>query len=289
MFGYIYKTSCKVNDLIYIGKKESSTFIPSYRGSGLNLKKAMKEFGEENFETTVIKWCNTLSELNKCEKYFIEIYKNDPNYHCCNISSGGDGGNTYAFKTPEELDEIKEKISKANRGSNNGNKGQYVGCKNSMFGKHHSLESRFKKSTTIKNNTSKKTTKGYKASDELKQKLKQTAKNIMSLWTITIGNNSIKIYAKRRSVLKKVIPDIYKQLSKIHWLYLKDVGNITIQSVKIEQIRIFLDQLTLDQKNDLQKYRLTNERLKIFQTKNLKGVSTIESPSYEKHVGPGSK
>ena len=36
-----------------------------------------------------------------------------------NLTEGGDGGNTYMFKSEKEMDEIKHKISIANSGKNN--------------------------------------------------------------------------------------------------------------------------------------------------------------------------
>lgn len=55
MFGYIYKTTNKVDGKIYIGQKKSDRFLENtYHGSGLYLLRAMKKYGKENFETCLI-------------------------------------------------------------------------------------------------------------------------------------------------------------------------------------------------------------------------------------------
>lgn len=95
MYGYIYKTTNLINNKIYIGKHKSSKFNPKYKGSGKLLKKAIKKYGYNNFETILICECENLKELNEKEKYYIEkldsLYINNRGY---NITLGGDGGAT---------------------------------------------------------------------------------------------------------------------------------------------------------------------------------------------------
>ena len=43
-FGYIYIMINKLNGKIYIGKREKSKFDPSYWGSGVRLKNAVKKY-----------------------------------------------------------------------------------------------------------------------------------------------------------------------------------------------------------------------------------------------------
>ena len=63
---------------------------------------------------------HTLQELNQKEIYWIDKYNSYNREYGYNLTKGGDGGNTYLCKTPEELQEIKDKISKSNSGKNNG-------------------------------------------------------------------------------------------------------------------------------------------------------------------------
>ena len=67
MFGYIYKTTNCINQKIYIGKKESSEYIPTYYGSGYLLKKAINKYGKENFTVEILDTANSLEELNEKE------------------------------------------------------------------------------------------------------------------------------------------------------------------------------------------------------------------------------
>ena len=108
-FGYIYETTNIANGRKYIGKKKSPVFDESYLGSGILLQKAIEKYGREKFKTTILKWCETREELNESERLFIEknnAYKSNDFY---NIAAGGEGGNTYAGKTYEEMLLIKKK------------------------------------------------------------------------------------------------------------------------------------------------------------------------------------
>ena len=103
----IYKTTNKINNKFYIGKDKCNN--PKYIGSGINLKKAIKKYGKCNFEKEILEYCNSLSELNEREIYWIKEL--DAIRHGYNLTEGGDGGNTLNEKTSEELNEIKKKHS----------------------------------------------------------------------------------------------------------------------------------------------------------------------------------
>ena len=53
------------------------------------------------------------------------------------MTPGGEGGNTYAKRSPEQMAITKAKIAKKAH-EHNSNHGQYVGELNAMYGKHHS-------------------------------------------------------------------------------------------------------------------------------------------------------
>ena len=110
MYGYIYKTTCVVNNKIYIGQKTSSTFlVESYLGSGTLLKKAVKKYGKENFYVELISECNSAQELNETEVYWIAQLNSIDKSIGYNIAVGGQGG------SKPLSDETKNKISKANK------------------------------------------------------------------------------------------------------------------------------------------------------------------------------
>ena len=54
MYGYIYKTTNLLNNLIYIGQKHADHFIPTYLGSGKLIKRAIKKDGAANFKVELL-------------------------------------------------------------------------------------------------------------------------------------------------------------------------------------------------------------------------------------------
>ena len=125
---YIYKITNKLNNKIYIGQvynktiydrferhiKEASPYSKSYLG------RAISKYGKENFICELLDTASSLQELNQKEIYWITYYNSTNKNIGYNLTPGGDGGNTYLCKTIKEIQKIKEKISKANKGINNG-------------------------------------------------------------------------------------------------------------------------------------------------------------------------
>ena len=68
MIGYIYKTTNKINQKIYIGKHQSSEYDNRYFGSGKILRRAIEKYGIENFANEMIDTADTDEELNQKEK-----------------------------------------------------------------------------------------------------------------------------------------------------------------------------------------------------------------------------
>ena len=70
MYGYIYKTTCLINYLIYIGQKKSSKFLcERYLGSGKKLRAAINFYGKENFKVELIDTAESKEELDSKEIY----------------------------------------------------------------------------------------------------------------------------------------------------------------------------------------------------------------------------
>lgn len=68
--GYIYKTTDLKNGKIYIGLHRHPEFDPTYNGSGTIIKSIRKE-RPEDLRTEVLEWCDTLTELNRRERFWI--------------------------------------------------------------------------------------------------------------------------------------------------------------------------------------------------------------------------
>lgn len=124
MYGYIYKTTNKINGKIYIGQHRCDHFDESYIGSGSRLLKAVKKYGRCCFETVMLCECVSWEEMNAKEVEHISEYNSRNPKVGYNILSGGSG-----------LDELtRMKISSAQKKSPN----------RAMLGRHHSEETRLK-------------------------------------------------------------------------------------------------------------------------------------------------
>jgi group I intron endonuclease len=119
----IYKTTNLINNKIYIGQHNSSA--DNYIGSGLNLNKAIKKYGKENFQREILEHV-TSANVNEREIFWIaELSATDRNIGY-NISSGGTGGKIYQgenpFKNKKHSIETKEKWSLKRKGYQRPNK-----------------------------------------------------------------------------------------------------------------------------------------------------------------------
>lgn len=86
---YIYKVTNKLNNKSYIGRHSSNNLNNSYLGSGTSIKKAIKQFGKDNFFKEVIYIAKNQKELDEKEIYYINYYKTYENGY--NITKGGKG------------------------------------------------------------------------------------------------------------------------------------------------------------------------------------------------------
>lgn len=162
-YNYIYKITNLINDKIYIGKHSTDNLDDGYMGSGRIINSAIHKYGLENFTKEYLAFCDTEEKLNWFEKFYIKKYHSHINEGNYNLTDGGDGGNTYKYKSIDELNEIKKKISKSKEGERNPMYGKHFseeskqkiseslrGKMNPMYGKHHSAETRRKMSESKK-------------------------------------------------------------------------------------------------------------------------------------------
>lgn len=185
----IYKITNLLNNKIYIGKDTTSD--PNYHGSGLLIKRALKKYGLENFTKEIIDETYDYGELSKKEIYWIDKYNSTDRNVGYNISSGGDGGDT--FSNHPELNLIKEKISK-----NSPKKGKTY---EEAFG--------LKKSIEYKNKLKHKIHKSIlspesKFKNELKwQKYNETFRKRCDFIKQEIDNGNINNYIDELEIIKK--------------------------------------------------------------------------------------
>lgn len=110
MYGFVYITTNSINGKKYIGQKryDKANKWKSYLGSGIHLKRAINKYGSENFSKEIIEDCETKECLDKREKYWIEYYNAVKSDEFYNIASGGEGGDTRAGYSVEQLRQSEE-------------------------------------------------------------------------------------------------------------------------------------------------------------------------------------
>ena len=119
MYSYeVYKVTNKINNKVYIGitnKGAGARFkqhlFDAEHGSQYRFHRAIRKYGKENFEVSIIAFCDNADELKENEIKFISEYESmnpDKGY---NMTEGGDGtfGRVCTLET-------RLKISEANKG-----------------------------------------------------------------------------------------------------------------------------------------------------------------------------
>lgn len=95
----IYKVVNLINGKIYIGKtndfeKRKREHIVYDIDDNSYFHKALKKYGESNFEWSIIDYADTLEDINNLEKYYIRKYNTfKPKGY--NMTKGGDGGSMW--------------------------------------------------------------------------------------------------------------------------------------------------------------------------------------------------
>ena len=156
---YIYEIKCLINNKSYVGKSKKNIEQRFQRHikdaifhhSPLILHRAMRKYGEENFEIRLLETVTGEdSFLAERERYWIKELDTFNNGY--NMTEGGEGGNTYSKKSEEELNEIRQKISNKLIGDNNGMRkiGGLVGERNGMYGKTLTEEHKRKMSLSLR-------------------------------------------------------------------------------------------------------------------------------------------
>lgn len=139
--GYIYLTTCLVNNKIYIGKHELNG-QKSYIGSGTLFKRAVKKYGKENFKRKILKLCYSLHELRVWEHVYIVKHKSYIRSIGYNIAKGDVNTSEYnPAKAPEVREKIRAKIKE---------RGGLRGANNPMYRRKWSDNSRIQLSNSLK-------------------------------------------------------------------------------------------------------------------------------------------
>lgn len=90
-YNYFYKITNLVNGKYYYGIHSTDNLDDGYMGSGIILRKEMRNYGKENFKKDIVRFFDTREDLVKYESEFVnEDLIRDKN--CYNRSVGGTGG-----------------------------------------------------------------------------------------------------------------------------------------------------------------------------------------------------
>lgn len=157
--GFIYKITNKVNGKIYVGKthttieKRWKSHVWTSKRATTNsiLHHAIRKYGEECFELTLLDEAVAKESLNEKECFWIAQLNARDTSIGYNIARGGDGGvGGPMFKGHKHAKETRRQMSNSRRGINNSNFGNHrimpedekakhgvPGERNGMFGKHH--------------------------------------------------------------------------------------------------------------------------------------------------------
>ena len=95
----IYKTTCKVNNKIYVGQHKTNDINDSYIGSGSLIREDISKFGKHMFSREILFECKNSIELDEKEKEIVDedFIKRDDTY---NVQIGGCGFDyTLGYKT----------------------------------------------------------------------------------------------------------------------------------------------------------------------------------------------
>lgn len=122
---YIYKITNLLNGKFYIGKTTKTIterfnrhiYDAENKLVKTHLANAIVKYGKDNFDIEIIDTAENINELNQKEIYW--ICNTDATHLGYNLTSGGDGGNTYQYKTDAEMKLIKQALKDTKMGGLN--------------------------------------------------------------------------------------------------------------------------------------------------------------------------
>lgn len=108
---FVYLTVCLVNSKSYVGKYEGPE-SDNYLGSGKLLKRAVQKYGKDNFTRTILERYTNKEDCRSGEVKWIKLLNAVENKSFYNIATGGEGGNTFAGFSQDEMIELRVKLRK---------------------------------------------------------------------------------------------------------------------------------------------------------------------------------
>ena len=223
----IYQTTNLKTNIKYIGKDTQNN--PKYLGSGTDLKKAIKEYGRDNFKKIILEHCSNIEELIQKESYWLQKYdvENNPNFY--NKTNKPFGNSGLSEETKNKIS--KSKLGKPNKDEHNVNIGKgRIGIKCKPYktrkdkGFKHIINPELKPGPNI----------GSKLSEEHKLAIKNNRENcilskIKPIIQKDLDGNILRMWSSITEARKKTgiigIPNVLtnkaKTAGKFRWEYQK--------------------------------------------------------------------
>lgn len=143
---YIYKVTNLINQKVYIGQTTRTIqqrwiehqYAAFCENKQTHFARALRKYGIKNFKVEQIDTAKNQQELNEKERYWIAYYNSCVKGY--NSTDGGEEGNTYKYKTDEEMKFIKHKIRETKLGGKN-SQARKVKCRNENTGEEYHFDS----------------------------------------------------------------------------------------------------------------------------------------------------
>jgi group I intron endonuclease len=113
----IYKTTNLINGRVYVGKDKHNN--PTYFGSGTLITQAISKYGKNNFRKDILEECSDEDVLSIREQYWIAELKTLYCYGGYNLTTGGEGGDTFTHKPDYLKSKTRDKLSESAKRSQN--------------------------------------------------------------------------------------------------------------------------------------------------------------------------
>ena len=143
-----------INEKVYIGSHVTKNPLDNYLGGGNLIQKAIKKYGKEHFQKTILGEFENPREAHYWESFYIQLFRSHDRKIGYNISPTG--GTRYGGSLSEET---KRKIGNTARGNIPWNKGLKTGerseetrdkIRNTLVGVKHTEERRSNISKSLK-------------------------------------------------------------------------------------------------------------------------------------------
>ena len=219
---FVYKTTNLLTGKIYIGQHSTKNIDDGYLGSGVYLKKEIKEYGKENFQREIIAFVDgSKEELNHAEEFYIKYYMNNVGRKMMyNATERAIGVDCHTEETKKKMSEAKkgvkfseehkQKLSEAQKGNQNAKGNQ------SRKGCHLSEETRKKMSEAKK---------GHTVSEEHKQKLSAALSKKILCIEMNVIYPSVSEASRQTGISQPNISSVCigrtKTAGGYHWKYIQ--------------------------------------------------------------------